>query len=155
MRKPSVPAGLLSPTARCAMRKSLYAGSRTLSPHSRNRGPLASRARGAEAGIRRGPHLSGSRPKCHLVVPRVFCAQSAARSSTRTLLASPRHLSVSNHFARQPATYAMHAARGKGGEVALGGSVYGDVINNQESEALAKIACLALPKSTQGARGTA
>lgn len=34
-------------------------------------------------------------------------------------------------------------------------NVYGDVITNQESEALAKIARLALTNSTQTARGTA
>ncbi len=34
-------------------------------------------------------------------------------------------------------------------------NVYGDVITNQESEALAKIARLALANSTQTARGTA
>jgi integrase len=34
-------------------------------------------------------------------------------------------------------------------------NVYGDVITNEESEALAKIARLALTNSTQAARGTA
>jgi integrase len=34
-------------------------------------------------------------------------------------------------------------------------NVYGDVITNAKSEALAKIACLALANSTQAARATA
>jgi hypothetical protein len=34
-------------------------------------------------------------------------------------------------------------------------NIYGDVITNQESEALAKIARLAFAKSTQAARGNA
>ena len=99
-----------------------HARSGIVSSHFRNRGPLASGAGRTQAGDRRGPHLLGSRSGCDLVVPRMFRAQPAVRSSAGTVLASPRHLSVSDHFACQPAAYLMRPAGGESDQAALGGS---------------------------------
>lgn len=54
-----------------------------------------------------------------------------------------------------PISAGLWAWAGRNGNIRTTMSVYGDVITNAESEALAKIARLALANSTQTARGTA